>query len=232
MSQDFDPLASYRVAVAQDLAATVNDVHLTHVDILQHELRLISEGRPTGRVDLSAPGACLMVAEALGGEQSQALPVASALAFMQTMASIFQELEAADVHGGESLETLWGMPRTLNAGDAFFVLAQQSVLRESGLDESRFFEASTELTEVSRLLAEDVRTGRSHDGMALLPQGLALGAIAASAGETAVNELKEYGEAVGRESFDTTQARIQAMTVGERAKSRLEELAAFMARGR
>ena len=232
MSREFDPLTSYRVAVALDLESVVNDVRLIHVDILKHELKLIGQGRPTGRVDLSAPGACLMIAEALGAPQEQALPLASALAFMQTMASIFRELEADDVHGGESLETIWGLPRTVNAGDAFFVLAQQSVLRDTGIDEDRLFAATAVLGAASRLLAEELFAGRGQSAYRLLPQALALGAIAAGCREDVARELREFGEAAGRESFDAAQARIQGMAVGDRAKSRLEELTAFMARGR
>jgi hypothetical protein len=232
MSHEFDPLASYRATVARDLEAVVDNVRLTHVEILKHELRLINEGRPTGRVDLSPPAACLLIADALGAEQRQALPLATSLGLMMTMASIFQELEADDVHGGESLETAWGMPRSLNAGDAFFVLAQQSILRDSGLDESRIFEASAVLSTASRALSEDIYASRRRDALRLLPQALALGAVAAGANEATISELKGFAETLARDGFDATQQALQTMSINDQAKSRLEEMAAFLVRGR
>lgn len=232
MSHDFDPLASYRFAVAEDLESVIDNVRLSHVEILKHELRLINEGRPTGRVDLSGPAACLLSAEALGGAREQALPFATSLALMRTMASIFQEFEADDVHSGESLETVWGLPRALNAGDAFFVLAQQSILRDSGLDEGRVFAASALLSTASRELFQDIYTSRPSGPLRLLPQSLALGAIAAGASETTVNELKEFGEMLLRDDFDAIQRRLQLMPVDDQTKSKLEELAVHLTRGR
>ena len=231
MSLKFDALATYRAAVAHDLEAVVDDVRLSHAEILKHELRLIGEGRPTGRVDLSAAASCLLVAEALGGERAQALPFATSLALMTTMASVLQELEADDVHGGESLETVWGMPRSLNAGDAFFVLAQQSVLRDAARGAERSFQASAELSSGSRALSEDIFASRRNPRR-LLPQALALAAIAAGAGEVTVGELREFGAALTSESFDANQQRLESLSINDQAKSKLEELAAYFSRGR
>jgi hypothetical protein len=192
---------------------------------------LIGEGRPTGRVDLSAAASCLLVADALGGDRSQALPLATSLAFMTAMASIFQELEADDVHGGESLETAWGMPRSVNAGDAFFVLAQQSVLRETGLDAETTFAATEVLSAASRALSEDIYAARRNPRR-ILPHALAMGALAAHAGPAAAQELQAFGELLERAGFDETQRRVETLHVEASAKSKLEELAAYFTRGR
>ena len=109
---------------------------------------------------------------------------------------------AIHVNLTSSLSTAWGMPRSLNAGDAFFAMAQESVLA-----------APAELTAADRLQATRILDGGSRDLLdalfaangnadpvaigqrALLPAAMALGALLGGADAGASQRLAELGRA-------------------------------------
>ena len=148
----------------------------------------------------AAAFASLAAAEAVGGAYEAALPGAVAMALLSQMALVFTGMENSG--GAASLSTAWGMPRSLNAGDAFFAMAQESVLA-----------APAELTAADRLQATRILDGGSRDLLdalfaangnadpvaiglrALLPAAMALGALLGGADAGASQRLAELGRA-------------------------------------
>jgi hypothetical protein len=143
--------------------------------------------------------ACLAAAEAVGGLPDAAISGATALALLAQMGLVFTGLENSG--GAASLSTAWGMPRSLNAGDAMFALAQMSLL--SGRDEmtaAKRLQATAILDGGSRALVEAlVTTGRQEDAAAtsqraLLPAALSLGGLLGGADDTTRERLKSLGQ--------------------------------------
>lgn len=142
--------------------------------------------------------ACLAAAEAAGGSAKAALPGAVAVAALAQMALVFSGLENSG--GAASLSTAWGMPRSLNVGDAFFALAQESILlasvelaAEERLQATRILDAS------SRALVDALFGASEHADVALagqralLPSAMALGGLYAGAGEDVRTQLAQLG---------------------------------------
>lgn len=75
---------------------------------------------------LKAAELCLSVAESAGQGQV-AMAAAEAVACLEAVASILAEISIEASSSG-SVMPQWGMPRTLNAGDAAFALAHQRLL--------------------------------------------------------------------------------------------------------
>jgi geranylgeranyl diphosphate synthase type I len=144
--------------------------------------------------------ACLASAEAVGGSPQAAMPGAVSIVLLAHMGLVFTGLENAG--GAAGLSTAWGMPRSLNAGDALFALAQQVLLA-----------APNELTAADRLAAVSLidRGGRElfealhgagPDGdpvaagqRALLPVALTLGGLLGGGGPRTRERLNKLGRA-------------------------------------
>jgi hypothetical protein len=141
--------------------------------------------------------ACLSAAEAVDASPIAAREGAVAMALLAQMGLLFSGLEADSL--APSLSTAWGMPRTLNAGDAMFALAQDTIL-----------DARSELTPANRLTAASLidQGGRDlidalHDAggresgsfgwRALLPAALALGALLGGADAGLRERFAELG---------------------------------------
>ena len=122
MSNDQDPFAEFRPLLADSLRRTLERPDLSHFALLREQTR-------TGPArDL--PGLlCLLGAASCGAPAERALPAATALALLGEMERVF---EAIADEATEGLEAQWGMPRALNAGDAFFNQAQAAVLPAAG----------------------------------------------------------------------------------------------------
>ena len=141
------------------------------------------------QVEASDPGdyeaaafACLAAAEAAGGSAEDALPGAVAMALLSQMAMVFTGLENSG--GAASISTAWGMPRSLNAGDAFFSMAQESVLSAPvELRAADRLQATRILDAGSRALIEALFTANGSldpaatGQRALLPAAMALGSL-------------------------------------------------------
>ena len=96
---------------------------------------------------------CLLAADALGAQPGAAEPAAVALSLLDAMGVTFVELDAADAPLGR-----YGMPRSLNAGDGFYALAQSALLHavDAGEPEQRL--AAIDLLDATcRAHAEDMR---------------------------------------------------------------------------
>jgi hypothetical protein len=104
---------------------------------------------------------CLLAADALSAPSGAAQPAAVALSMLEAMSSTFEQLD----HQGAALAR-YGTPRSLNAGDGFYALAQSALLHatDGGEPEQRL--AAVDLLDATcRAHAEDLRlaaTGASH----------------------------------------------------------------------
>lgn len=134
-----------------------------------------------------APLLCLAAAEALGSKAEAALPAATALLFLGEMARVF-----GDVETGGGLAGPWGMPRALNAGDAFFALAQAALLADASADAERQLRALARLDEAARGLCSEL-AGESATGRSLLVAALGLAGIAAGLSDEALVAVEGYG---------------------------------------
>jgi hypothetical protein len=71
-----------------------------------------------------------------GGEEEKTLPCALALGLLEEMGRVFLGLE-----DGSSVTSGWGMPRTLNAADGLYTLAQHLIQSAEGLNAAEKLEA-------------------------------------------------------------------------------------------
>jgi hypothetical protein len=140
--------------------------------------------------------ACVAASRAVGGSDEAALPGAVAIAYLSQMALVFMGLENSG--GRASLSTAWGMPRSLNAGDAMFALAQESLLSvpDELTDEVRLHAAHI-LDEGTRALVEELF---ASDGdvvtlgqRALLPTAMALGGLLGGGDDARLERLAGLG---------------------------------------
>jgi hypothetical protein len=93
---------------------------------------------------------CLGLGPALGRGEEATLAPAVSLALLAHMAHVFRDLDA-----GQGISIAWGMPRALNAGDAFFVMAQEQLLQGcAGLSSEDCLEALRTLDGGSRVFNE------------------------------------------------------------------------------
>jgi hypothetical protein len=182
-----------------------------HRELMQQGLTACLDDLPAGsgelvraQVDTSDPAeyetaalACLAAAEAVGGSAEAAVPGAVSLAFISQMGHVFAGLESSG--GSASLSTAWGMPRSLNAGDAMFALAQETILSASNeLTAEDRLEALGWLDRASRNLGEALHAARPDAGAettqrVLLPAALALGSLLGGAGNEVRQRLAELG---------------------------------------
>jgi geranylgeranyl diphosphate synthase type I len=142
--------------------------------------------------------ACLAASETAGATAEKALPAAIAIALVSQMGLVFAGLENSG--GAASLSTAWGMPRALNAGDAMFALAQESILgatleltSEDRLQATRILDkGSREVIDALFALNE---AGDPADSAqrALLPAALQLGGLFGGADEGNQTRLAELG---------------------------------------
>lgn len=132
---------------------------------------------------------CAFTAETMGAEPKAALTVATALGLIEASAYVVDDLVAAG-SGGDTephgLIAQWGVPRTLNAADAFFALANEALVRlqDLGFEASRVLRIADELNEGSRAWAEesDARFSADvletqHPSYALLAAAVRIGAL-------------------------------------------------------
>ena len=143
--------------------------------------------------------ACLAAAEAVGASAKAALPGAVAIAFMSQMALVYMSLDNSG--GAPSLSTAWGMPRALNAGDAMFALAQESLLSaEDELTAEVRLQAAALLDTGTRQLVDALFSHHDEDPLArgqkaLLPSAMALGGLLGGADVAPREKLEELGRA-------------------------------------
>lgn len=161
---------------------------------------------------------CLLCCEACGGDWQRALPAAAAVELVHNFSLIHDDIEDNDTtrRGRPTAWTLWGVPQTLNAGDALYALSQLALLRleKSGLPAEAVVDAACLLNETSLRLTEgqflDIRfesraqvdveeylTMIERKTGALLAASCELGALVAQAPPARRDALRAFGLHLG-----------------------------------
>jgi hypothetical protein len=113
----------------------------------------------------------------LSGSPDRALPAAAALGLLGQMRRVFTDLAAGETVVG--LQTLWGLPRALNAGDALFNLAQATVLPPS-LSSAQQLRLLDRYTDACRAFSESLYAPEDRGAKRrIIGAAFALGALSA-----------------------------------------------------
>ena len=186
-----DPWARYRALLQESLTDAADGIDFAHGELVREQQ---ASG---GDAALLAGIVCLRAAEALGASPESAVPGATALVLLSQMADVFLSLESQD--GGASLSTAWGMPRALNAGDALFAAAQNTVLTDDGeISVQRRLHALSILDDATRgymeaLLAAGEEATSSQREQSLLAAALLLAGVYAGADDEKMARLRRLG---------------------------------------
>ncbi len=208
-------------AEMQDLLAPPADQRGDLYNCLRYHMGWVDEqfrptSEPTGK--RLRPVFCLLTCEACAGDWQDALPAAAAVELLHNFSLIHDDIEDGDVtrRGRPTMWTLWGVPQTLNAGDAMYALAQLALLRsvDRGLPAETVVTAAHLLNRTCLQLTEgqflDIRFETqqavavdtylqmvSGKTAALLAAACELGALAAAAPLDQRNHLCAFGHHLG-----------------------------------
>lgn len=164
------------------------------------------------------PVLLLLACEAQSGDWQQALPAAAAIELLHNFTLIHDDIEDHDDvrRGRPTLWSVWGEPQAINAGDALFTLAYQSLLEleSTGLPPALILKTVERYTatilkitegqcrdiafETENFVTEPTYLTMVTDKTAVLI-GLAaeLGGIIAGAPAAHADALRAFGEALG-----------------------------------
>jgi geranylgeranyl diphosphate synthase, type I len=190
-----DSFASYSALIRDEVAKAVSSMPHTHAEPMRDQVTTIEKD---GAEAFLAALLCLATAEAAGGTAEEALPSATAIALVDVMVVGFTDLSRMPV---PSLETRWGLARSLNAGDGFFAQAQRSLLSDRSTSAERAMAATTAFDAMcarfSQALYQAPPAGSNGTSDASLFEGGAvLGGLAAAADPTTLEALRRFGVAV------------------------------------
>lgn len=194
MTATTDPFAAHRPVLHDALGSAVKGVTASHGVLLREQ---IADLDPDDAA-LAPALLCIATAEAMGGRAADAMPAATALGLIAVMGRVFRDIAAENESG---LGAAWGMPSALNAGDAFFVLAQQTLT--AGSDAARIIAALSELDKASRAYSDELHAGltttpKNARGRGLLAAAITLGAITAGADAATVDQMRAFGRDLAR----------------------------------
>ena len=142
-----DPFADYRPVLDAALTRALDSLATSHAVLLNHQVEApYDTSRDAGLL-------CLFAADALGAEPGAAEPAAVALSLLDAMGATFASLD-----DDEAPLARYGMPRSLNAGDGFFALAQSALLHIADVEDPDKHLAAVKLLDATcRAHAEDIR---------------------------------------------------------------------------
>ena len=127
--------ASMLQAIEQELRQVINSVGEENPDSLRHILayHMGWEGDTAGVLAAGKrirPLLLLLTASAIGGGWEHSLPAAAAVELIHNFSLIHDDIEDNSPlrRGRPTVWKIWGMPLAINAGDAMFTLAHQSIL--------------------------------------------------------------------------------------------------------
>ncbi len=189
-----DPWSPYRAMLADAVRRAISGERLSHAELVRQQVEA-GEG-----ADDVAALLCLRFAEAVGGNPEPAVQPATALALLSQMARVFLSLESQG--GAPSLSTAWGMPRVLNAGDAFYALAQEAMLATNDeLPAAKRLLAVDTLDVAVRDYVEAMHAATSVDQLdagqqALIPVAATLAGIYAGADDDTMTKLQHLAESL------------------------------------
>ena len=189
-----DPWAPYRALLGEAVRRAIGDERLNHAELVRQQVEA-----DEGADDLAAL-LCLRLADAVCGNPEAALPPATALSLLSQMARVFLGLESQG--GAASLSTAWGMPRVLNAGDAFYARAQEAMLasRDELTAAKRLLAVDT-LDVTVRDYAEALNSASGPDQLAvgqkaLVPGAATLAGVYVGADDDTMKSLRDFAESL------------------------------------
>jgi hypothetical protein len=152
---------------------------------------------------------CLGLGPALGRGQEATLAPAVSLALLGHMARVFSDMDS-----GKGISTAWGMPRALNAGDAFYVMAQEQLLQGcAGLSSEIGVEALRTLDGASRVFSEALQAstaagayGLDQAARSLYPFAGRLAALMIGLGGAEAAEVMRLGTGLSHEEVPLDEA--------------------------
>jgi hypothetical protein len=206
-----DPFAAFRTPLWEAVDRAVDAVDYGYGKLMRQELQSLS-----GDEDLLLPGLlCLATADALGERSAEAMPAATALTLLSAMRRVFGDIAGDEGVLGEN----WGMPRALNAGDAFFAVAQRSLLDAAQrLDPERQAWSMRTMDAACRGLSVEMK--HAEHGPTLYSAGAAFGALFAGADDPRVESLAAFGR-------DLDASRVDG-SVSAEARRSLSDAAAYI----
>jgi hypothetical protein len=124
MTAGADPLASFRPIVMAELRRFLDSQSHRHTELLRQQLATSGDN-------------------ALGADRDLELVATTSIALLEATGAIVRGLSGGAA-AEQPLARDWGLPRALNAADAFFAQAQRSLLRlkDSGVGEGKTTEAT------------------------------------------------------------------------------------------
>jgi hypothetical protein len=196
-----DLFADYRPALDAAITRALDSLSASHVVLLTHKLE-DGTARDAGLL-------CLLAADALGAQPGTAEPGAVALTLLEAMGATFEGL----AQDGAPLSR-YGMPRSLNAGDGFYALAQSALLHATDMADADTQLAAVKLLDAtSRAYADELHARLQADyapkAPVLTPAALAFAALAAGAATDAVAALAN-GDLEGASLPADARAKIEA----------------------
>ncbi len=138
-SEAAELLVRYSDRLDVALRAAVEGPDLPVYTMVRYHLGWVDEaGKPVRASQGKAlrPTLCLLMCEALGGDQDNALPAAAGLELLHNFSLIHDDVMDDDRtrHHRPTVWAVWGKRQAINAGDLLNVLATLSVLRSAHLD--------------------------------------------------------------------------------------------------
>jgi hypothetical protein len=140
-----DPFAAHRLTLDEALRRALDNLATSHAVLLSHQIEAGASS--------DAGLLCLLAAAALEAPSGAAEPAAVALSLLDAMSATFEGLDEQ----GAALAR-YGTPRSLNAGDGFYALAQSALLHAEDAGEPEQRLAAIDLLDATcRAHAEDIR---------------------------------------------------------------------------
>jgi hypothetical protein len=125
---------------------------------------------------------CLALGRMIAGDETRTQPAAVALGLLEEMGHAFAGIESSA--GGDTAVGLWGMPRALNAGDAFYALGHHLLLHDEALSETARLAAASVYTRAARAYSEALHAhspegaaGAARAARVLYPAAVALATL-------------------------------------------------------
>jgi geranylgeranyl pyrophosphate synthase len=184
-----DPFSDQRAHLLAALNDAIAGLEFSHSQLLGQRMSSLS-GADADDAFLPAL-LCSLTAEALGAPSDVALTAATALALVEATAYVVDDLVVAGSSSqSPGLIDHWGVPRTLNAADAFFALGHDVLIRveHERFDAARVLELTDAFNDACRDWSEETnsRLGTAagvskHPSPALLSAAVRIGATIAGA---------------------------------------------------
>ena len=212
--------AEYRAEIGVALRHALSDEGAVY-DMLRYYMGWAdTQGNPTVAMEgkYLRPTLCLFACEAVGGSREQAMPAAAALELIHNFSLVHDDIQDEDAtrHNRKTLWAVWGIPKSLVAGNTLRIVADSALdgLRSSGVSFSRALPVFDQLTHAYLEMIEGQYLDISMEGRnevalnqyldmiarktgALIRCALTMGALVGASDESAATAFRQSGKAMG-----------------------------------